>query len=307
MIAGPPEDEKQQPDFATSGARQDDRPRVHLNDSPRFNLTYKIIGLVGAVLGAIVAVIVLVNLAVNGRAGSSQAAQSESSSSKSLAESTNPGLGNSTPEVQSSAPSSLAISSPSKVAVPAGTCLGPEGVEVPCNGPHKYEVVDATRGDCRSAALTYAGADPDLDVTSLKAISGPIEGSSFGCALTLPDGIFVHSMDGNLSNPTGDEYRKCELHTTVDREVPCSELHTREYFTLAPGKAPDQSNCDEAADRYLGVTRQRFADLVKIVPLAYSDLNDGQPRCAVEVRGNDVLTASVRANGTKALPLQAAS
>lgn len=86
----------------------------------------------------------------------------------------------------------------------------------------------------------------------------------------------------------------------------CDVPHTGELVGVPAGSVPDQAGCESAASAYLSLTFGRVSDRLKVLTLPTTDPNDGRPRCVIAVRGNEVLTASIRNLRTSALPLTAA-
>jgi hypothetical protein len=103
------------------------------------------------------------------------------------------------------------------------------------------------------------------------------------------------SNENVLLGRDGDIWRRCLDQRRI--EVSCSDLHVAEViFVQEEGNEP--LNCKERADEYLGRPVEQEAENLRWVTQGTS--------CVIEVRGDHVLTSSIRNLGRGALPLEAA-
>lgn len=172
----------------------------------------------------------------------------------------------------------------------AGDCLDASSAPTACDAGHAAEVYGT--GDCTPAALVqYLGGVPGTDVLRQDLILGTVGPA---CTVGLPDAELDGASAGVLDGPA-DEWRRC-----LDDDgaaLPCSEPHAAEVV-FEQQVATDPLDCRARAGDYLGVPFSRHdADLA---------VRGAGTTCVVEVRGSNVLTASLRDLGSGALPLEAA-
>ncbi len=175
-----------------------------------------------------------------------------------------------------------------------GTCLDPGGAATSCAVAHAAEVV-ATDGPCDAAALLgHLGGVAGEDVlrTSVVPVSRPVGGTSV-CVVDVPPEAPAGAARDVLLGPAGDAWRRCG--DQAGREVSCGQPHTTEV--VAEAAAGETLDCRERAGSYLG----RPFDQVD----AELRLLEDASRCVVEVRGTNVLVASLRRLGAGALPVEA--
>jgi hypothetical protein len=147
--------------------------------------------------------------------------------------------------------------------------------------------------------LGYLGGAVGADVlrSDLSLSTASTADGGTVCTVGWTDGSLTGSQRGVLTSPAGDDWRRCRLAT--GSEVPCSERHTAEVV-FDRSDTQDQTaalNCEARAGQYVGRPFDQVADELKAV-------EDGG-QCVVEVRGDNVLTASLRNLRSNALPIEA--
>ena len=185
--------------------------------------------------------------------------------------------------------------SPVAVALAVGDCLAADRTPTACDGEHAAEVY-STAGCTGDALLAYLGGRSGSDVlrSDLTLAEVPAEGGT-ACTVGLPSGSLDGSSDGVLGGDAGDVWRRCLDGN--DTEVPCSVEHTAEVV-FVQADSTDALNCVARASQYLGTPFDRHADDLEVV--------ESGSTCQIAVRGNNVLTASLRDLRSTALPLEAA-
>ncbi|MBM7806401.1 serine/threonine-protein kinase [Geodermatophilus bullaregiensis] len=200
--------------------------------------------------------------------------------------------------VEDSAPTSGGPTSgsggPTSGTAPAvGACLDDGGAVTSCAVAHAAEVV-ATGGDCDEAALlAYLGGVPGQDVLREVDLGARVVGDTPVCVVGVPAGSPAGSAQDALLDRAGDVWRLC--YDQVGREVSCAEPHEQEV--VAEGAAGETLDCRARASAYLDRPFDQFATQLR--------LPEDATRCVVEVRGDNVLTASLRRLGSTALPVEA--
>ncbi|TYP87224.1 hypothetical protein BD833_107164 [Blastococcus xanthinilyticus] len=176
-----------------------------------------------------------------------------------------------------------------------GSCLDSGDAPAPCDGPHAAEVF--ATGDCsETALLTYLGGQSGQDVLRELSTASLPTGDTVVCTVTAPEGALAGGSHRDvLLSDAGDAWRRCVDH--VEREVGCAQPHVAEVVFDRRDTA-DPLDCARRADDYLGTPfATKSADL--------RVLQDEQ-RCLLAVRGDNILTGSLRRLGSQSLPLQAA-
>jgi hypothetical protein len=159
---------------------------------------------------------------------------------------------------------------------------------VACDVPHAAEVFSTS--DCSVGALLgYLGGAAGEDVLRSDVAVQP-RGSA--CTVAAPGLTPSASVKDVLLDPAGDVWRRCL--DEVDREVPCSTPHTAEVI-FVQSDATEPLDCRARADAYFGRPFAQHEDDLKLL--------ESDSTCVVEVRGSNVLTASLRRLGSGALPL----
>jgi hypothetical protein len=174
-------------------------------------------------------------------------------------------------------------------------CLDVDGGTTACDGPHASEVYSTT-GCGEEQLLAYLGGRVGSDVLRSDLVLGerPIEAGT-ACTVGRPGEELQVLSAESLGDDAGDVWRRC-LDAGSD-EVPCSDEHTAEVvFVRTEGTEP--LNCTGRATEYLGTPFDRHSGDLEVV--------ESGSACLVAVRGNNVLTASVRDLRSTALPLEAA-
>jgi hypothetical protein len=188
--------------------------------------------------------------------------------------------------------------------IAVGDCLSESRQSVPCTAIHRFEVIATNAPDCNaSAAISYLGGNRDLDV--LRAHYS-LDASATCLVSNADDSDLVVSIKGILavsSGSAGDRFRLCRDDRTAATDVGCNVPHTGEYVGAPAGTVPNQAGCESAAKAYLNLSINVVSDQLAVNALSTSNPDDGRPRCVITVRGNQVLTASIRNLRTNALPL----
>lgn len=189
----------------------------------------------------------------------------------------------STPAGEEGAPATAAS------ALAVGDCLDAASAPTACDGAHAAEVYSTA--DCSTQALLqYLGGQPGTDVLRQDLDTAQVGAA---CTVGLPDADLDGSAQGVLDE-RADQWRRC-----LDGDgaaLPCSEPHAAEVV-FEQQVATDPLDCDSRAGDYMGVPFSRHdADLL---------VRPEGTTCVVEVRGSNVLTASLRDLDQGALPLEA--
>ena len=193
--------------------------------------------------------------------------------------------------------------------VSIGACLSGSGIAVPCDAVHRFEVASEAGSPCMNSALiSYLGGDPALDVILVNAETHVVSPNASACVLSSVDN---HDRTGSvkdvLTTPDGDQWRRCIDDRLQRKDVPCSVPHTGEYVGFSAGSAPNVAACEIAAEKYMATTMPQVSGQLDISALRTVNVNDDLPRCLISVRGDNVLTSSLRRIGANALPLEASN
>lgn len=163
-----------------------------------------------------------------------------------------------------------------------GACLAdPADLDsvVACDTRHQAEVISMANGECDlSAAVQYAGGDPELDLLSDVVRVFPVDGK---CVVALEGATAVASIEDSLGSDRGDGLREC-YNGRSKGFVPCAGEHTGEVVQRVTAGSHGQMDCDAAAERYMGQgLSQRYSDLeTDEVP------TDEMRRCVVSLRSD---------------------
>ncbi|SFP96685.1 Protein kinase domain-containing protein [Geodermatophilus dictyosporus] len=177
--------------------------------------------------------------------------------------------------------------------VAPGTCLDAAGTPSSCAIPHAAEVV-ATDGPCDVATLLgHLGGVAGEDVlrASVVPASRTVDGATV-CVVDVPADAPPGPARDVLLGADDDAWRRCA--DEVGREVSCERPHRTEVVAEAVGGTP--LDCRQRADSYLGRPFDQVDAELRLLPEAAA--------CVVEVRGDNVLVASLRRLGTGALPVE---
>lgn len=183
------------------------------------------------------------------------------------------------------------------VAAPLGVgdCLTADGTATACDGEHASEVY-STSGCTADALVAYLGGRSGSDVLrSDLALAEVPTGGGTACTVGLPGARLDRPSDGVLGSEADDVWRRCRAD--YDAEVPCSEEHTAEVIFVQE-QSTDPLSCTGRASDYLETPFDRHSDVLEVE-------EDGDT-CLIAVRGDNVLTASLRGLASTALPLEAA-
>ncbi len=180
-----------------------------------------------------------------------------------------------------------------QAAVAPGTCLDAAGAPTSCAVPHAAEVV-ATDGPCDDAALLgHLGGVAGEDVLRASVVpASRAVGGATVCVVDVPADAPPGPARDVLLGADDDAWRRCA--DEVGREVSCGRPHRTEVVAEAAEGAPP--GCRQRAGSYLGTPFEQVEAELRVVPEATT--------CVVEVRGDNVLVASLRRLGTGALPVE---
>jgi hypothetical protein len=191
-------------------------------------------------------------------------------------------------------------------AMAVGDCLGEDQHTVPCTAVHQFEVVAIDTPDCNAGvAMPYLAGNPDLDVVQARFVLDAGTACLVGNATDTDRSSSVKGILAISAGAAGDSFRLCRDDRSSPTDVGCDVPHTGELVGSPAGTVPDQSGCEAAASSYLNLTFNDVSDRLKVTVLPTSNPTDGLPHCVIAVRGNEVLTTSIRNVRTNALPLAA--
>ena len=185
----------------------------------------------------------------------------------------------------------------SQHAMPVGTCLDTTNSPAPCDAPHAYEVVGMN--SCAQAdLLRYLGGVAGSDFL-LPSLAPTLSRSSRvkTCLFSNPQGSLDGRQQDSLATTSGDRWRWC-VDERLSRDVPCTQPHTEEIVGVGAGS--ENLDCVSKADAYTEAAMAGASADVAVLTISRSG---SDPLCAIRVRGENVLTASLRHLGTKALPM----
>jgi hypothetical protein len=269
-----------------------------LVDHPRFKLVIALLGATLTLVGIVSGIFAIV------RSNSSPGPSTTSPSVTTTSETPTTATASSESRESPVEASQVATAPTGDSVLITGTCLDGSMASVPCTAIHRFEVVAQAGSSCDVAtAMAYLGGNKDLDV--LRADVEQMDGACLVSGMDDPDrtsaieGIFA------APPPAADPFRLCRDDRVAATEVSCDVPHTGEIVGVPAGSVPDQAGCEAAASAYLSLSFNRVSDRLKVVTLSTTDPNDGQPRCVITVRGNELLTASLRNIRTNALPMVA--
>lgn len=191
----------------------------------------------------------------------------------------------------------------SSASLSIGTCLSDTNTTTSCDAPHRKEIYAISASCDQPGLLMYMGGQSQLDVLlpSVTPAVLRLGGESYCVLPSLADEQLSGSMRNVLDTPAGDRWRRCR-DNRFPRETPCSEPHTDEFVfssVLQPGQHLD---CGSRSFDYLGSALSAFAGQLTV----RSGSQGNVQQCLVEVLGDNLLTKSLRRNGTAALPIESA-
>jgi len=176
----------------------------------------------------------------------------------------------------------------------AGACLY-RGTAVDCADPHDAESIGPAANCTSTRLVSHLGGTPSIDVTAPDArVAVATVGGRSVCAITRAQ-AWTGEARGALADARSAGWRWCTDTKKTQATVPCNQPHDAEIVALSD-TAP---NCIDAARTYTGTT---WADLeadLTVRPFR----RDARHGCLLETRGVAKLTDTVRALGTRALPL----
>lgn len=199
--------------------------------------------------------------------------------------------------------SASATDTTSEGGVTVGECLATDHHPTSCNAIHRYEVVAVNTRECNAdVAMPYLGGNRDLDVMRASFVL-----DDYGsCLVANADNTDRSaSVRGILLSSVGDSFRLCRDDRTVPTTVGCDTAHTSEFVGFPADTVPDQTDCEAAASAYMDLAVREISDRLSIGVIPTSTSSSDLPSCVITVRGNEVLTASVRNLRTNALPMTA--
>lgn len=199
-----------------------------------------------------------------------------------------------------SIPSPKGTTASEDYAASIGTCLSRAddgSSEVPCEVPHRAEVI-ASSGECNTGALTgYLGGNRSIDIVRNDLRLAKL--SSGECSASLPPTMSVlTSVRGILDTTHSAAFRQC-LNARTGMDVACDQKHTGEVVSVVDLSNAKPLNCDAAADRYMNHSLADFASQLT----ASNETASKNYRCVVSVKGSNSLTSTLRALGTTSLPI----
>jgi hypothetical protein len=141
-----------------------------------------------------------------------------------------------------------------------------------------------------------SGADVlrrDLDLRTVTASDGGV-----ACTVGWLNTTLSGPAKGVLPSPAGGAWRRC-LDARSQAAL-CTGPHTAEvtYDRSEDGNGTAPLDCPSRATAYLGRPFGQVSDRLRV--------DDDGRQCALSVRGNNVLTASLRDLRSNALPIEAA-
>jgi hypothetical protein len=209
----------------------------------------------------------------------------------------------------SAAPTSLpdnAGSSSGVSQITVGTCLTSDLSIVDCDAVHRSEVVAAGGSGCDvAAAVQYLAGDPSLDIVRAHLVeqSWGSSGEAYCVMSSANESDRSTSVEGLFKDVAGNSLRWCRDERIAPTDIGCDEPHTAEFVGGAAGQVLSQAQCETAASDYMQISIGQVSSRLRIAALQETNQAAGQARCIIAVRGNEVLTASVRNIRANALPL----
>jgi hypothetical protein len=173
-----------------------------------------------------------------------------------------------------------------------GTCLDVGGSRTPCDTEHAAEVFNAS-GDCSSDALLgYLGGAAGEDVLRDNLpINTVILDAATVCSIGSPDGMLEGPNKDALLGSNGDRWRRCG--DELGRDTSCAGPHKSEVV-FDRGASAEPLDCPTRAEAFLGRPYGQVSD-----DLA---LRQNGRLCVIEVRGDNMLTRSLRRLGVGSEP-----
>ena len=177
-----------------------------------------------------------------------------------------------------------------------GSCLA-ENKVVPCDMSHDSEVLPAATPCTTVGILHFLGGIQDLDTPGPWVTYHTIrDGDASGCVVTVATSITGGLTDA-LLGPAGDQLRRC-WNSQQEREVTCAQAHTGEYVYLSDSDS--NTDCTRRLEEYSNADTTRMSPYLDV----RSVVLEGKMGCIAETRGDNLLQASIRRLGVKALPLR---
>ncbi len=215
-------------------------------------------------------------------------AVAESASSASPDEHSHPAAGES-PEAGGDAAARA-----SGTALAVGDCLTADHAVVDCLGEHTAQVV-STGIDCDPSSIGGFLGIGDSDVLRPDLVVDRVQDSP-ACAVSLAGGAPLHGdLAGAFSDPvreSADQVRHCV--DSDGRTVACSEHHRGEVV----GSADEAAQCPDVALRYLGWSGPSLPRSLTIEATTGATVE-----CRIMVKGDNMLTTSLRGIGRGTLPI----
>ena len=199
------------------------------------------------------------------------------------------------PNATLSPATTVSAAPPQASPIPASSCIDDSGTAVDCREPHHLEQFG---GACTSTGMIrFMAGQAGLDV-----VLATVSRRANGCAINIPVKV-TDTAAGALARSGDDAWRRC-VDKQRDLLVACNEDHTGEYLATGAVHKANLSECNEAAERYMGQTLDNVADLLAVRIVDQIDKDPSAARCLIEVRGSQPLTASLRRLGVSPVPIR---
>lgn len=180
----------------------------------------------------------------------------------------------------------------------ASRCWTSARVPVDCRESHRFEEMPQTLACTQATVTNFLGGLANLDVL----IARPATISGHGCVLDAGHNTSGSALDV-LRKGSSASWRRC-FDRAVAENLPCSAIHTGEYFATGSTRRATDSECLIAATAYMD---QIPGNLVEDLAVHALDVKSGgtpdSARCIINARGNHRLVDSVRNLGSRPVPL----
>ena len=188
---------------------------------------------------------------------------------------------------------------------PATTALSPSGprcwtvsrVLIDCREAHRYEEIPQPQACNQAAVIDYLGGLTALDVSVARPGAAPGGGCWLDAGRTVSG-----SAQGVLQSESAPSWRRCVDQRTA-KNVPCSALHSGEYLATGSLRRATDAECQVAAAKYMDQNPGNLIEDLMIHVLPVSSTSTDPARCTILARGNHLLTTSVRALGSRPVPI----
>lgn len=168
-----------------------------------------------------------------------------------------------------------------------------------CDSPHNAEIFPSQQTCDQHVVFDYLGGTPTIDV--LRRDLQIEERSGVGCLLEFPGDVeLTGSLKNALIGKESDFVRQC-YDGRNDRYVSCDKIHTAEVVRTVSAESSEEARCTEAAEVYLGLSLTGFGDQLAVETRETNQFK----QCLVKVKGDNVLTATLRNITHSSLPVTA--